>query len=242
MYITFNLREFSAKLAFSATLVAAVALAIFCMPSSDETVAVSSETAPIYPVLIIDAGHGGEDGGAVTDDGVRESGINLKVAQRLEGLAAFWGADTLMTRTVDEIDYPSELKTTRARKNYDQRSRVDLINAQPDAVLISIHQNRFPNPRPRGTQVFYASTQGSAELGAISHDNLIRVLNPDSRRVVAPIAETIYLMKQIDCPAVLVECGFLSNPDEARLLQEDEYQKKLALVMFASFLQYCDAM
>ena len=107
-----------------------------------------------------------------------------------------------------------------------------------NAVLISIHQNCFPHTSPHGSQVLYAATEGSDALGALMHENLNAYLNPENRRVAAPISEKIYLMRNVHCPAVLVECGFLSNPDEAARLADPGYQTKLAAVILASYLQY----
>ena len=189
-------------------------------------------------VLIIDAGHGGEDGGATTADGVPESGINLSIALRLDALARLCGVDTVMTRTTQDITYPDDARTTAKRKTSDQRARLQLINSYPDAVLISIHQNCFPDARPSGSQVLYAATPGSKELGELTHAGLCAALCPENRRVASPIADSIYLMRGAKCTAILVECGFLSNPQEAKLLQESDYQIKLSAVLLTSYLEF----
>ena len=103
-----------------------------------------------------------------------------------------------------------------------------------------MHQNKFPDSRPRGTQVLYAKTAGSAEFASIAHANLIAALCPENRRVAAPISEDIYLMREVRCPAILAECGFLSNPAEAALLKTEDYQMKIAVVLAASFLEWED--
>lgn len=190
------------------------------------------------PTLIIDAGHGGEDGGASTKDGVAESGINLAVAKRLEALAGLYGVETVMTRTTEELDYPEDATTTARRKAADQRERIARINAYPDGVLISIHQNCFPDSRPSGCQVLYAATSGSEELAKLAHGLLTDTLCPDNRRVAAPISDKILLMRSVRCTAVLVECGFLSNAAEAKLLASPDYQTKISAVLLASYLTY----
>ena len=189
-------------------------------------------------VLIIDAGHGGEDGGASTADGVPESGINLDIALRLNALARLCGVDTVMTRTTQNIDYPADAATTARRKSSDQHARLQLINNYPDGVLISIHQNFFPDGKPCGCQVLYASTSGSEELGKLMHEGLCAALCPGNRRVASPVSDSIYLMRGAKCTAVLVECGFLSNADEAKLLQMSEYQTKISVVLLSSYLQF----
>ena len=107
-----------------------------------------------------------------------------------------------------------------------------------NAVLISIHQNCYPDRKPSGAQVLYAASTGSDTLGMQMHDNLVTYLDPQNRRVAAPISEKIYLMHAVQCPAVLVECGFLSNASECAKLKDADYQAKLATVIIASYLQY----
>lgn len=195
-------------------------------------------SSALAETLIIDAGHGGADGGASTDSGVCESGINLDIAQRLELIAGFMGADAVMTRTADEIAYPDEADTIAKKKAYDQKSRVALINSIENGVLISIHQNKYPDPRPSGPQALYGKAEGGRELGELVQLLLTECVCKDNRRVAAPISDDVYLMRNAACPAVLVECGFLSNADEAVKLQTEEYRLKLAVVLAAAFIQF----
>lgn len=222
-------------------LLAALVLVVLCfaLPPiyADEAEPVTAE-AETTRVLIIDAGHGGEDGGAVTAGGVPESGINLAIAQKLEALAGLCGVESVMTRESQDINYPESASTTAQRKQSDQKARIELINAQSDAVLISIHQNFFPTAQPSGCQVLYGKPEGSRELGELTHRNLTEALCPTSRRVAAPISEDIYLMRSAKCTSILVECGFLSNPSEAALLQTEDYQLKISALLLASYLQY----
>lgn len=210
----------------------------FSLPPFYEEAEPASAQAESGRVLIIDAGHGGEDGGATTAEGVPESGINLAIAQKLEALAGLCGVECVMTRESQEIAYPESASTTAQRKQSDQKARVELINAQEDAVLVSIHQNFFPDTRPSGCQVLYGKPEGSRELGELAHKNLTEALCPKSRRVAAPISEDIYLMRAAKCTSILVECGFLSNPGEAALLQTEGYQLKISALLLASYLQY----
>lgn len=190
------------------------------------------------PVLIIDAGHGGADGGASSKDGVLESDINLAISMKLDALAHLYGRETVLTRKTSEIDYPAEANTIAKQKVYDQKTREALINSHPDGVLISIHQNFYPDPRPSGAQVLYGHTSESEVFGKLLHVNLVAALDPDNRRVAAPIDEKIYLMRKAQCTAALVECGFLSNPEEAARLCEASYQKQISVVLLASYLEY----
>lgn len=234
MFVFFKVRDWM-------PLAAAVMLIVLCfvLPVGEpDSVATAAAVEQAMPVLIIDAGHGGEDGGASTAAGVLESGINLAVAEKLDSLAGLFGVETVMTRTSEAIDYPAEAETTAQRKRADQSARLQLINSIPGAVLISIHQNFYPDARPSGPQVFYAGTDGSRELALIAHQNLISTLAPESRRVAAPVSDDIYLMREAKCTAILAECGFLSNPQEAAKLETDEYRLTIAAALLAAFLEY----
>lgn len=196
-----------------------------------------SQTASIR-TLIIDPGHGGEDGGAVAADGTQEADVNLQIALRLRALAEFCGVPVVMTRDSSNIDYPTDAGNIAARKVADQKQRVELINTVENGVLISIHQNYYPAAGPHGAEALYAATEQSEELGKLLHNLLLERLDPENRRVAAPISDEIYLMRNVSCPAVLVECGFLSNPEELERLKSDSYDQKLSLVMLSAWLQY----
>lgn len=217
-------------------LAAALLLAIVALVQQSRSRA--TEALAVPPVLVIDAGHGGADGGAVAADGTLESDINLDVAQRLEALARFWGVDTVMTRPGKDIAYPSDADTIAAKKIADQHARVGLINNTGGAMLLSIHQNNYPAASPHGIQVFYGSAAGSDALAELMQGNLTTLLCPDNRRVAAKVDKSVYLMKSVNCTAVLVECGFLSNPGDLAKLQDGGYRTKLAAVMLGSYLQY----
>ena len=181
-------------------------------------------------LLIIDPGHGGADGGAVSVTGTYESDINLQIALKIEQLAALYGCRSVMTRYTQDIEYPDDALTIRAKKIADQKGRVSLINSFNNAVLISIHQNKYTSSEPRGGQVFYSPVPRSREMGEYMQQLLAE--NTDTRnRTARQIPDSIYLMNSITCPGILVECGFLSNREEAILLESDNYQKKLATVI-----------
>ena len=216
-------------------LIVPVLLAVACRNDSVGCTPASSE---VTPILILDPGHGGEDGGAVAPDGSQESDINLEIALRLDALARFWGVDTRMTRRTRSIEYPASAQTLAAKKKADQDARLTLIRDTPGAILISIHQNNYTSAAPHGIQVFYGEDPSAAALAKLMQENLTRSLCPENRRVAEPIDQGIYLMRNADCPAVLVECGFLSNPEELEKLESDAYRMELAVGMLASFLQY----
>ena len=184
--------------------------------------------------LVLDPGHGGFDGGAVSDDGTRESDLNLSIAGKTRLIAELLGQKTIMTRENDSArtDFASY------SEHEDLVHRVKIINQTPGAVLMSIHQNTFPSSRPRGPQVLYASDDVSRQMGCFFQELLASCLLPESRRVAAPAGREIYILNHVRCPAILVECGFLSHPEEAAALEKAEYQKKLAVILAGGFLKF----
>lgn len=191
-------------------------------------------------VLIIDPGHGGEDGGAVSVSGQKESDLNLAIALRLDQIMGFYGVQTLLTREDDRSIHDPEAATIREKKVSDIHNRVELVNQIENGTLISIHQNSYPSPQYHGTQVFYADETMSPPLAKGIQDLVRESLDPSNTRTPQRIPETVYLMNHISCRAVLVECGFLTNPEEDRLLQDESYQRKLAMVLGAGYLQFGD--
>lgn len=187
---------------------------------------------------MIDAGHGGEDGGAVSVSGVPESGINLAIALKLNHLFGLYGVQTRVLRTEDKALYSSDAVTLREKKVSDLHNRVDMIKATPNATLISIHQNIFENPKYHGAQVFYANGDVTLPFAKVAQKMLQSTLDPSNNRVPTRIPDNVYLMNHITCRAILVECGFLSNPDEDRLLQTPTYQTRIAAALAGAYLQY----
>lgn len=186
--------------------------------------------------LILDAGHGGEDGGAGTAGGEKESQINLAIVCKTEALMAFLGVETYLTRDEDISLHDSEAQTIREKKVSDLKNRVKMINAHPNALVISVHQNHFTDSRYSGAQVFYSSRDISRQWGEYAQSVLRDMLDPSNDREAKPIPDNIYLFSHINCPAILVECGFLSNGEEASLLLTDSYQRKIAIALAGAYL------
>ena len=173
--------------------------------------------------VVIDPGHGGEDGGAVSPGGVMESQINLAVSRRLSDLLRFAGQRTLLTR---------------ARKVSDIHHRVDIVNGTEGAVLLSIHQNSLPSSRvTHGAQVFWNTKEGAEQLAGVVQDSLNTAINTGNEKLPRKIPATIYLMSHVTAPAILVECGFLSNSTETAKLQEPSHQLKLAAAIATGYLR-----
>ena len=186
--------------------------------------------------IIIDPGHGGEDGGAVSVSGRAESAYNLEISLRLNQLLQLLGYQTGMTRNTD-ISIYAKGETLAQKKVSDLKQRVRIINETENALLLSIHQNHFSQEKYAGPQVFYAGTNGSDELAKQMQQILSDGLSPGSRRSIQK-AKGIYLMEHITCPGILIECGFLSNYREEAALREPEYQKKLSCLIAGGVSQY----
>ncbi|MCL2030604.1 MAG: N-acetylmuramoyl-L-alanine amidase [Oscillospiraceae bacterium] len=195
-----------------------------------EFLAVDSAAAPPpLRTIVVDAGHGGLDGGAVSPGGRSESAYNLEIALKTELFLRFLGMPSVMTRREDISLHDGEQGTIRQKKNADLRNRAARVNSTDGAVLLSIHQNMFSDPRYSGAQVFYNGRTESKALAQTMQNALRACIDPDNRRQPGPV-DTL-LMNEARCPAILVECGFLSNTAEEALLRDPIYQTKLAMVM-----------
>ena len=189
--------------------------------------------------LVIDAGHGGFDGGAVGSNGTTEQDINLSIAQRVQSLAAFFGVRTAMTRTDENaLDYDPS-RPVRENKIADIKAREQFVQDTADPVFLSIHLNKFSDAQYHGAQVFYSPGHADSKtLAELLQASLAEGCDPANTRQAKQAEPTIYLMKQLECPAVIVECGFLSNPAEEQRLNDTTYHKKLAASIVTGYLRY----
>jgi N-acetylmuramoyl-L-alanine amidase len=215
------------------SLCALTALGVLMNPRS---AAVSAQTLPQH-IVVIDPGHGGEDGGAVALSGKTESQINLEIALRTDALCGLLGIRTKLLRTEDVSLADTDADSIREKKRSDLKNRAELVNSLPGARLLSIHQNFFEGASPHGAQVFYHGDEESQAWAEALQERVRTCVDQDNTRTAVPVPEFVYLMRHVDCPAVLVECGFLSNPEENQRLESSDYQKKLAAVLAASCLE-----
>ena len=199
--------------------------------SGSRAVTTISENRPIKRgvTFILDAGHGGEDGGATSCTGALESQINLQIALRLDDLLHLLGYDTVMIRKTD-ISVYTEGNSIAQKKISDLKERVRIVNNSDNAILVSIHQNFFADGRYSGAQVFYNDIPGAKEIALSMQNSIVKHLNSGSNRQ-CKLSTGIYLMEHIQCPGLLIECGFLSNPEEEAKLRNEDYQKKLCCVI-----------
>ena len=190
-------------------------------------------------VVIIDAGHGGEDGGAVGVTGLVEKDLNLDLARRLAALLEQQGFEVIMTRTEDVLLYDRNTNYEGRKKVLDLAARQAIGDANPDAIFVSIHANTFSQPQYHGLQIWYgAGSFGSAALAERIRCAVVDSLQPDNHRQSKQAGSNIYLLYHLNNPAVLVECGFLSNPAECKALEDEAYRDQLALALCRGIAAY----
>lgn len=213
---------------------------MLCLTFTANDEATEALSSRVYQnTVIVDAGHGGEDGGAVGIDGTNEKDINLDIALKLEKILSFYGFNVIMTRTQDVMTCDEGLSTLRERKVSDIHNRFALIEANPDAIFVSVHQNKFDDPNQNGTQVFYSGNNEKSKLLAENiQATVVSALQPSNKRVVKRSGSGIYLLYHAQAPAVLVECGFISNLDEVKRLNDDSYRMKTAILIADGILKY----
>lgn len=206
----------------------------------NRTVTVLSETIPVirHHTIVIDAGHGGEDGGAVSCSGKNESTYNLEIALRLEDLFHLLGRDTRMVRRTDTAVYTGG-ETIVQKKISDLKERVRISNQSKNNILVSIHQNQFSDSRYHGAEVFYSCSAGSKALAQLLQAEIIASINPGSHRE-CKAGDGIYILDKLTVPGILVECGYLSNQNEEANLRKGEYQKKICSVIAATISRFLE--
>lgn len=185
-------------------------------------------------IVIIDSGHGGEDSGAVAADGTLEKDINLKIALQTAEVLKVFGFEVIMTRESDS----STSSGDRFNKREDMEYRLNLMKQNPESIFVSIHLNKFTTSAARGSQVFYSKLESSKLLADLIQNSIILNLQRENKRVNKQATSSTFLLHKATVPAVLVECGFLSNEAELSRLKENAYQKKLAFCIADGILQY----
>ncbi len=194
----------------------------------------SAGTSP--HTVIIDAGHGGEDGGASSADGTKEKDLNLSVALNLGKLLESNGFSVVYTRKDDSMLYAT---SEGSKKMQDLKNRLNVAEENEDAVFISIHMNKFSQEKYSGLQVFYSNNNKESEhLANIIQSNTKEFQQNENNREIKSAGSNIYLLNNINNPAVLVECGFLSNSNECEKLKDETYRKEIALVIYSSLIEF----
>ena len=189
-------------------------------------------------VIIVDAGHGGSDGGAVAPDGTFESVLNLQIADKLNDTLSAIGFKTYMTRT-DDNSIGDSSSTIRSEKVSDIHKRMDIMNSFENCIFVSVHQNFYSGVSSWGTQVFYSGNNSESELIAQSvQSSVSEILQNDNKRMVKKSGSEIYLLYRAEKPAILIECGFMSNINELKKLKNETYQKEIAYSITNGIINY----
>jgi len=189
--------------------------------------------------VVIDAGHGGRDGGAISDSGILEKDLNLELSLTLRDFLAFFGVDCILTRSEDSLVCDESDPSLKGKlKMTDLRNRLAIAEENQDSFFISIHMNKFPIEKYKGLQVYFSKNNEKSELLAKTLQESIRAsLQPDNNRKSKAAGSNIYLLDRISTPAVLIECGFLSNAEDTTLLSTEEYRAKIALLISESIFK-----
>jgi N-acetylmuramoyl-L-alanine amidase len=195
----------------------------------------------LKPTIIIDPGHGGVDGGAVGVNGVVEKDLNLDISLTVRDMLKVCGYNIVMTREDDRSIHDSSAKSIRNQKKSDLHNRFDIIAANPGAITISIHQNTYTQSQYNGAQIFYSKNNPeSKDLADTLQKKFKDILQPNNERVSQVAGKNLFLLWNSKNPTILIECGFLSNPDEAQKLNTKEYRNKVAYTITCGILNYID--
>lgn len=236
LYLILNIKAIAGLSA-----VAFAFIMIFTAFVAGQTVAVGNVKIAQKPVIVIDAGHGGEDGGTQSDDGVLEKDINLAISKKLEKILKRYGFQTVMIRESDKMIYDEGSDTVRKRKTSDLHNRMKVMENNPGCVFLSIHQNHFGESKYSGAQVFYCKGQEGSDLLAESIQNsIVNSLQKDNTRQIKVCDSSVYLINEAVSTAVMVECGFLSNREEAERLNDNTYQYEMALAIAKGLVNYVE--
>lgn len=213
-----------------------ITVLVFISSCSDSVQVQSSADAP---VIIIDAGHGGADGGAVASDGTQEQYLNLDIALKINKYLSELGYETVLTRTDDNSIHDADADTIRQQKVSDIHNRLSIIESHPDSVFVSVHMNYFTENKYSGTQVFYSlNNPDSEKLAQYIQSSVVTSLQPDNTRQIKQSDSSIYLLYHSSVPSVMVECGFLSNAEETEKLKNDNYRTQMAEAICEGIINY----
>lgn len=207
--------------------------------TEDDATPTWAEPQAKYTTVIIDAGHGGEDGGTQAPSGALEKDLNLKIAEFLKKELEDIGIPVVMTRTEDKLLYDTSVNYKGQKKKLDAAARLKIAEETPNAIFVSIHMNSYVSPQYSGLQVWYSDNNADSKpLASLIQERNNTLFQRDNKRQIKPSGDNIYIMSKLQCPAVLIECGFLSNPKEATNLSDSGYQIALSKSLAESIAEY----
>ena len=206
--------------------------------TKNDTDVVNTTSSSPLPTVILDAGHGGEDGGASSADGLLEKDLNLALTLTMRDILTANGIEVILTRETDTLLYDRNVDFQGQKKRLDMAARLKIANETQNAMFVSIHMNTYPHPSCQGVQVWYSeNNEASFKLAKTIQSTTQGLLQNENDRTVKRSGSSIYLLRKLECPAVLVECGFLSSPEEAALLGDENYRQQLALTLCTGILR-----
>lgn len=234
-------KKINSSLGFILITVLMTVAVLFCVLLKDGTNNNTCDVSAEKITVIIDAGHGGEDGGAIGSGNIYEKDINLSIALKIGKKLEENGINILYTRTTDILLYDRNVDFSGRKKALDLAARVKTANETPNCIFVSIHMNSFPQSQYSGLQVYYSKNSKDSQIIAASIQNSVKAnLQPQNKRKITEATSRIYLLDRIQAPAVLIECGFLSNPEECRLLTTEIYQNQLAEIISKELEKYVE--
>jgi len=238
---------FTLKMGFTLAVITALVLVVSSAFTGYLESKNSSTSLPVFDKthrirFVIDPGHGGEDAGAIAADGTLEKDLNLSVALLLSTALELNGCEVALTRENDKLlyDYYGDLDDyTGQKKVYDLKNRLKIAEEKENSIYVGIHMNKFPEAKYSGLQVYYSQKNDlSYQLATDIKSAVFENLQPNNRRQIKAASNSIYVLHNATVPAVLIECGFLSNQEELELLKNEDYQKKLCLTLFSALCKY----
>ncbi|MEE0969321.1 MAG: N-acetylmuramoyl-L-alanine amidase [Clostridia bacterium] len=241
--------RFSLEFAFFCVVLAVIAAVLIYLSvyaykiietyEKSEEGAVDADISNAMPTVIIDAGHGGEDGGTEGKNGVKEKDLNLDIAFKLRDILKAYGMNVILTRSEDILLYDRNVDYKGHKKSLDLKARLDIAKSVPDSIFVSIHMNAYPSDKYSGLQVWYSKNDTGSKLLADTVQSLIRErLQNENNRKIKAADSSIYLLDRAVSPSVLVECGFLSNPAECEKLSDENYRRSVAFVISMAIMSY----
>ena len=206
---------------------------------TDNKTSVPTVSLPVSgKTIVIDAGHGKPDEGAQSSRGTTEAETNLKIALKLQNLLEQSGATVILTRSDENAIYDLDSKTLKQKKISDIHNRVKIGNESSADIFVSIHLNKIPQQQYDGWQTFYnGSSENGRKLAVSIQNKLNEAIQKENNRIAKTI-DNVYIIKHVEIPITIVECGFLSNPEEEKNLLEDQYQNKLAWGIYNGIISY----
>lgn len=220
-------------------LAVAIVCAVIYAVVGKEVAMVNTTPSGLEKKIVLDAGHGGMDGGATGAHGELEKDINLNIVLQLKSLLELQGFEVITTREEDVSIHDKKFQKVAEQKVSDIKNRLKIIEENKDGITVSIHQNKFTQEKYSGAQIFYGNQNPlSKQLAQVVQDSFVKRLQPDNTREIKEGTGSVYLLKQASVPIVMAECGFLSNEAEAVLLASEEYQRKVAFTVFAAIVEF----